>query len=506
MYLAAMVASGIDYVELGFRFKGKQGFRGPFAFTTDSFLRELPIPPSLKVAIMINAADVLGGGNQNLEGLFAPANQSPVAMVRIACHYPEFAAALPVAAWLKQKGYRVGMNLMQVVERSNDEIVQVASACPPECVDVLYFADSTGGMSPRDVSRVVRSLRSAWAGEIGIHTHDNMGRALANSVQAVTDGATWVDGTVTGMGRGAGNAKTEYLLMELDGFRAAPPSMGPLLSLVAKHFRSLQAQYGWGTNPYYYLAGRYNIHPTFIQEMLANARFSDADILAVIDHLRATGGAKYSLQALERGLNFYQGDPAGRWDPAEVMSGKLVLILGSGPGVARHKVALERFIREMAPVVIALNTQRVITEELINFRAASHPVRLLEDAALYREFIQPLIVPASMLAPTVCEALVGASVRDFGLAVKERTFVFGHRSCVAPSAQVIAYSLGIAGSGRAAKVLLAGFDGFSADDPRTAEMNALFTEYAAAGGPPLLAITPSRYMLEAASVYSPSLP
>ena len=46
---------------------------------------------------------------------------------------------------------------------------------------------------------------------IGVHTHDNLGLAFANTLQAIQDGASIVDTTFFGMGRGVGNAKTEQL-------------------------------------------------------------------------------------------------------------------------------------------------------------------------------------------------------------------------------------------------------------------------------------------------------
>ena len=51
---------------------------------------------------------------------------------------------------------------------------------------------------------------------LGIHTHDNLERALSNTLTSIKEGVTWVDSTITGMGRGPGNTKTEYLILEID--------------------------------------------------------------------------------------------------------------------------------------------------------------------------------------------------------------------------------------------------------------------------------------------------
>ena len=59
-----------------------------------------------------------------------------------------------------------------------------------------------------------------------------MGNALANSMRAVEEGVTWIDGTVTGMGRGPGNAKTEYLAIELDHFGSYHTIYMPLMKVI----------------------------------------------------------------------------------------------------------------------------------------------------------------------------------------------------------------------------------------------------------------------------------
>ena len=74
----------------------------------------------------------------------------------------------------------------------------------------------------------------------------------------------WIDGTILGMGRGAGNAETEYLLTEFDGYKSEE-----VYELVMK-FLPLKDKYGWGPSLFYYLAAEHNIHPTFVQKLSEN--------------------------------------------------------------------------------------------------------------------------------------------------------------------------------------------------------------------------------------------
>lgn len=505
-YLSAMDAISADFVEVGLRSFEADGFKGGFAYSSDDFIRTLNAPAGLSLGVMVNASELVKhpeGVIPALQKLFKPKAESPVSLVRIACHLHEFEAILPGTNWLKEQGYVVGANLMQIADRTDDEIQAIAKAASAYPLDALYFADSMGSMDPTQTSKIIAIMRREWKGPMGIHTHDNMGNALANSLRAVQDGVTWIDGTVTGMGRGPGNVKTEYLAVELAPFRDKPVSITQLAGVIDRHFKPMQDRCGWGTNTYYFLAGKYGIHPTYIQEMLSDSRYTEEDILAVIEYLKSTGGKKFSFKNLELGRQFSPENSMGTWSASAQLSGKTVLIVGAGPSAKRHKNEIERFIKTQKPVVIALNTQQAVSADLIHYRAACHPIRLLADAKEQLEMSQPLIAPMALLPESVKDTLASKQIYDFGLSVQEEKFGFGEKTCSIPKSLVVAYVLAIAASGKAAQVLFAGFDGYGADDPRSAEMDKLLAQYSATPGAcPITSITATTYKVPKTSVYA----
>lgn len=496
-YLEAMKAAQVDVVELGFRFLKNSGFKGPCAYTTDDFIRSLDIPEGLTVGVMVNGGDLLTdlGLEPTLELLFPEtAETSPVELVRFACHFHEFKAVLPAVKWLSERGYRVGFNLMQIADRSCEEVRDLARTARDWPVEALYFADSMGSMTPEDTSRIIGWLREEWTGPLGIHTHDNMGLALANTLRAHGDGATWLDATVTGMGRGPGNARTEELVIEAADFRGRPANLVPLMTLIRQYFKPMKDRYGWGTNPFYYLSGKYGIHPTYIQQMLVDPRYDEEDVLAVIDHLRDEGGKSFSAGTLDGARNFYRGDAQGSWNPAQMIAGREVLLLGAGPGVNRHRPALEAYIRRTRPLVIALNTQGAIAPDLIDLRAACHPMRLMADCEAHLALPQPLVTPAAMLPEDLRGALAGKQLLDFGIRLEEDRFEFNGTHCATPSLLVLAYALAVAAAGRAERILVAGFDGYPEGDGRNAEVENIFRLMEShPDSPEVISITPTRY-------------
>jgi len=326
--------------------------------------------------------------------------------------------------------------------------------------------------------------------------------ALANCIRAIEQGVTWIDTTVLGMGRGPGNARTEYLAIELETRLGRKMNHTPLLDLIDKYFKPMQQEYGWGSNPYYYMAGKNGIHPTYVQTMLDDARFETEDVLAVINHLKDIGGKHYNLSNLEAARFFYSGPAKGQWNPSELVQGKTVLVLGTGPGAKKYRLALENYIKACSPVVIALNKQTPVEQSLINVRAACHPIRIVADHADHLELPQPLIMPASMLPPNVLSLYEGKEVLDYGLTIQEDTFEVHQHYSIVLNAQVITYVLALVTSGKAENVYLAGFDGFGASDQRTVELDKVFSIYQEHSmSIPLYSITPTEYQIKQISVY-----
>lgn len=506
-YLNAMRFAGVEYVEFGFRSLNKNGFMGGCAYSTDSYINKFVIPECLKLSVMVNGSELLEkSGNIDCDGLktlFGPASESFVSLVRIATHFRDLEKLLPVTTWLKDAGYMVALNLMQVDDRSDHELAAAANTVSGYPVDVLYFADSLGSMNPERTKEIVRIFQSGWAGSLGIHAHDNMSRALVNSVAAVEEGVAWVDGTITGMGRGPGNAKTELLVLEFEHAGGRNRSLTDLFCLVRKRFEPMKTKYGWGVNPFYYLAGKYGIHPTFVQNMLNDARYGEEDILSVIDHLRAQGGRSFNETILENAQNFYIGSPGGAWSPKEMFSGRDVLIVGNGPGTRRYKGAIEQYIDARKPIVVALNAQHNIEDQYIDVRIACHPLRLLADCEKYHSYPEPLITPLSQLPDDVSNSLGSVNVRDYGISVQPGRLALGECYATVPKPLVFVYALATAASGDAKRIFLAGFDGYDPGDPRNDEMDELIGLFLQTEGvPELRAITPTRYKVACTSVFA----
>lgn len=506
-YLIAMSASGVNLVELGFRFPPREGFLGPNAFTTDVYLESLELPEDLRCVVMLNGADYLTPEGTNLELLeqtFQPAAESPVSMVRIAINITSATKAQGLCRFLKDSGYDVGLNLMQVSTVSYDVLEKTTETINDwQLADVLYFADSLGNMDSKDIEKTVLAMRKQWSGPLGIHAHNNMGRALENTLLSKQLGVEYLDCTVTGMGRGAGNAQTEYLLLELADQPEQRVSAGPTLKLAAEEFTPLKQRYQWGESLYYRIAAKHSIHPSYVQNMLQQENFDPADILRVLDSLAVEQSTSYNGDRLNTVMNSRSElSISGTADPAKLGAGEEVILLAGGSAGARHIDAVLSLQAHADMSMYSINVIPQAPWSQLRGVFMCDPARIVAGIDELRNLKCPLIAPRNLLSREEQQLLPAETMIDIGVVVG--------KSELADDTQVqtsklltLAYALQILAASGAKRVYLAGFDGYPGIDPRNEDVERIFTDIEESDvALELIAITPTKYSIKQTSVYS----
>jgi 4-hydroxy-2-oxovalerate aldolase len=100
-------------------------------------------------------------------------------------------------------------NLMKTNVLDTDEVATAVARCAGFGALGVYLVDSVGGYLPTEVEPLFRRIAETVDVPLGFHGHDNLGLANANAIAAMEGGAHFVDTTLDGIGRGAGNANTE---------------------------------------------------------------------------------------------------------------------------------------------------------------------------------------------------------------------------------------------------------------------------------------------------------
>ena len=155
--------------------------------------------------------------------------------VRVATHVTEADVSAEHIYAAKELGMMAVGFLMMVHTAPVERIVEEAKKMESYGADYINLADSAGYLMPEDVKARIRAVREAVNIPVGFHAHNNMGLAIANSLIAVQSGADFVDGTLRGLGAGAGNAQIEVLagVMKRNGYETGVDFYG-LMDLAAE--------------------------------------------------------------------------------------------------------------------------------------------------------------------------------------------------------------------------------------------------------------------------------
>ena len=501
-YLRSMEACSIDYVELGFRFNTKDSSIGSFGTTSEEFLGSLYLPSGLKYAVMINAKEFMLSSFKEtsdlVNKLFVSSADSKISLVRVAINFDDALKVKPILKELKKLGYEIGLNLMQSNGKEDAVYKDIASKILEwNLVDILYFADSLGNMEPEDVKKIANILKEHWKGKTGFHSHNNKGYALINSITAIKEGVDFCDCTLTGMGRGAGNVTTESLLMELVNLELIHSRL-TLLQGSVTDFLELKRDFGWGTNMHYQFAANNNIHPTFVQTLLDDARYDQFQSFKILESLsKQKDSSHFSQESLKKNIYIENEEKEGSWNPKGFLKNEEVILIGGGPSVKKYKKKILGHLEESNLEVIFLNINYFLPHELAVATVVSHEIRAFLDAPFYESLNHPLIMPMKSLGKLIKEQIGNVEIYDYGLNIKEGAFEIGSKTATLDNSLAAAYGLAVCTQAGAKKINLIGFDGYQKNDVRFQEMSEVIERYSKLpNAAKLYSLTPTLFEIE----------
>ena len=270
----ACVASGIDYMELGYKNSRKlfpPDKFGPWKHCGEDALRRIvgDNPTDLKLTAMADAE------KSDYKEDILPADQSVLDVIRVATYIHQIPTAVDMIHDAHEKGYETTVNLMAistVQDRALDQALEVLAQTP---VMAIYLVDSFGAFYSeqiQDLTRRYLAAGKATGKEVGIHTHNNQQLAYANTIDGIIQGANLLDATMLGIGRGAGNCPIELLL----GFLRNPKfRLRPILKCIQDHLIPLRKTITWGYEVPYGITAQLNQHPRAAIAALSGEEHAD---------------------------------------------------------------------------------------------------------------------------------------------------------------------------------------------------------------------------------------
>jgi hypothetical protein len=132
-------------------------------------------------------------------------------LVRVGVDVDDARAARPLLDALDALDVETSLNLLKTYLVDPETAADASQFGVEHGADVVYVVDSAGGFTPPEVRRYVETVGAAVDAETGFHGHDNVGFGLENALTAIDAGASYVDASLQGIGRSAGNTQTELL-------------------------------------------------------------------------------------------------------------------------------------------------------------------------------------------------------------------------------------------------------------------------------------------------------
>lgn len=251
------VEAGVDYMEIGYKSSEKAYSRkenGPWKFCDEADIRRIvgDNKTKTKISVMIDI------GRIELDAI-KPKKESAIDMIRVACYVHQIDKAIQHAEHCLDKGYEVCINLMSVSKVIEPDLDEALRDIAKSRVQTFYLVDSFGSLYSDHIESLMAKYTTALPGkQIGIHAHNNMQMAFSNTITSIKCGATMVDATFLGLGRGAGNCPMECLIAFLKNPKYR---LLPILEGIQKKVYPLEKEIQWGYHIPYMISGSMNEHP-----------------------------------------------------------------------------------------------------------------------------------------------------------------------------------------------------------------------------------------------------
>ncbi len=275
----------IDIIEVGYRGNiNKESYLGEFYFLTKNNLKNIKskIGKNKKLSVMIDLKDW-----KNPKELKANLKECKniVDIIRFAVNPKKINNLKNFLKEVKNLGFKIALNLMysHLLIKNSNLIKSILKS--KNLFDIIYIVDSYGTLISNDVKKIIEKIKIIDNKiSIGFHAHNNLEMALSNSIEAIDNKIDYLDSTFTGMGRGAGNLKTELLLtylslkkktLKIKNFK----NIGP----VVDKFEEMKLKEKWGTSLPYMISGSTQSPQSEAMQLIKSKRYNMTDIITYLD-------------------------------------------------------------------------------------------------------------------------------------------------------------------------------------------------------------------------------
>lgn len=263
------------------------------------------------------------------------------------------------------KGYKLFIQPVDILGYSDKEIIEFIesiNSIEPFCLSIV---DTFGSMYLDDLHRVFEIISHNLnpSCRIGFHSHNNMqlSNALSQEFVKMAYGKrnVVIDGTLAGMGRGAGNTPIEMIVAYIQRFFNGTYNIDYILDMLDSYINYLKTQCSWGYSTEYFIAGVYGAHVNNVSYLTKKNCIKSKEICQILDGMEINKKKRYDYDLLDHlfteNVQHDVDDSNAMKNLAAAMTNKKILILVPGRSLKLEKDRVKKYISENAPVVIGVN-------------------------------------------------------------------------------------------------------------------------------------------------------
>lgn len=203
----------------------------------------------------------------------------------------------------KKLGLEVMANYMKSYVVSPEEFAENVKMSEDYGADVVYIVDSAGSMGREDIERYYEAVKKVSNIKLGFHGHNNLGLAVSNSLYAMELGVDFVDTSLLGMGRSAGNAATELFIANMikrDGM--SEYDLKKVLECAEKYVRPLWKHSSNALDLYCGIAEFHTSYMKYIHKYASKYRVNPLDLILLYSQYNKVDMDEEKLDELAAGM------------------------------------------------------------------------------------------------------------------------------------------------------------------------------------------------------------
>ena len=449
-----LVSSRVEFIEVGF-LDEKSTFQ----------MGRTVMPDTASVNRMFEGIDkgnsqVLGMidyGTCGIERL-QPCSETFLDGIRVIYKEAKMREALKFCAEVKKLGYKVFAQMVSVTTYTDEKLEEYAKLVNEVMPYATSMVDTYGLLDEEHLrhSHDILDKNLDVRIHLGYHAHNNFQLGYANAkyfLSLDSERGLLADGTLYGMGKSAGNAPLELLMMFCNKKQGTDYDVNQILEAIDNVILEIYQKQYWGYNLFFYIASSMHCHPNYVKNLMNKRTLSVKQIRDILGSLEPAKSLLYDETYIEKLYRDYQNIEC---DDAktirlleEKLAGRPLLILGPGRSMEKERGKVEKFMADKKPVVISVNYAPADIEVTGIF---------LTKAKRYTQLVSDLHHNINKGKPILATSNVTKVEGDF-------PYVLNYGSLIDPDTEIIDNSLVMLLKAllrmKVPEVSLAGFDGYS---------------------------------------------